>query len=288
MITRRRLLALSAAALVPVPAKASTEWRGRAFGSDVSLSLTGQRQEVDRDLGNLLARMREIEATFTLYDPAGPMAWLNRKGQGALSPDLERILTTCATVHSATDGHFDPTIQSLWVALAENREPDQSLVDFSRVDVGGGAVRLSPGQALSFNGVAQGYAAQELRGMLAARGYRTARVDMGETAALGGPFRLGVEDPGAGRIAEITLANACAATSSPAAMTIGGRSHILHPQGGQPLWSSVTVIGPDATLADAASTAFCLMRAPDMEKAAQSLGLSRVLLVDREGNLATL
>ena len=289
MISRRRFLAVSAAAAVlPVPALASTDWRGRAFGSDVSLSLTGPRGQVEGDLADLLTRMREIEAAFTLYDPAGPMARLNGSGQGRLSLDLERILTTSRRVHAATGGLFDPTIQSVWRALSENLRPDQSLVDLDRVLIDGDTLRLAPGQALSFNGIAQGYAAQDLRQMLADRGYQNARVDMGETATLGGPFRLGVEDPDAGRIAQVTLAGDCAASSSPAAMQVGGRAHILHPKGGAPLWSTVTVIGPDATVADAASTAFCLMPLAEMEKAALALGLSRVLIVDAGGNLTSL
>lgn len=288
MITRRRFLAVSAAALLPLPARASTEWRGRAFGSDVSLSLTGPRGEVERDLADLLTRMREIEAAFTLYVPGGPMARLNATGEGRLTDDLERILTTSRAVHASTGGLFDPTIQSLWLALAEDRVPDPALVDLEQLRVVDGALYLAPGQALSFNGIAQGYAAQELRGMLALRGYRDARVDMGETATLGGPFRLGVEDPAAGRIAQVTLDGDCAATSSPAAMQIGGRAHILHPRGGGLLWSTVTVIGPDATVADAASTAFCLMPLAQMEKAAQTLGLSHVLVVDGGGNLTSL
>lgn len=197
-------------------------WRGRAFGGDVSLDLTGPRDRVAADLVRLTARMRELEARFTLYEDDGPLVRLNLTGKGPLHGDLRRVMEVSRRVHVATNGVFDPTVQSLWAALAEGRGADLSAVGLDRVRMTDTEITLAKGQALTFNGIAQGYAADALRAMLSGWGYSTALVDMGEQAALGGPFRLGLVDPAAGRIGQVTLTGQAAATSSPAAMTIGG------------------------------------------------------------------
>lgn len=289
-LTRRRFMALVASIAMPGAAGAVNRevWRGRAFGGDVSLDLTGPRDRVAADLVRLTARMREIEARFTLYEDDGPLVRLNRTGKGPLHGDLRRVMEVSRRVHVATNGVFDPTVQSLWAALAEGRGADLSGVGLDRVRMTDTEITLANGQALTFNGIAQGYAADALRAMLSGWGYATALVDMGEQAALGGPFRLGLVDPAAGRIGQVTLTGQAAATSSPAAMTNGGRAHILHPKGGHALWSTVTVIAASATLADAASTAFCLMERDAIGQAKVALGLSDVLLVDKDGDLTRL
>lgn len=289
-LTRRRFMALVASIAMPGAAGAVSRevWRGRAFGGDVSLDLTGPRDRVAADLVRLTARMREIEARFTLYEDDGPLVRLNRTGKGPLHGDLRRVMEVSRRVHVATNGMFDPTVQSLWGALAEGRGADLSAVGLDRVRMTDTEITLADGQALTFNGIAQGYAADALRAMLSGWGYSTALVDMGEQAALGGPFRLGLVDPAAGRIGQVTLTGQAAATSSPAAMTNGGRAHILHPKGGRALWSTVTVIAASATLSDAASTAFCLMERDAIRQAKEALGLSDVLLVDSGGDLSRL
>ena len=52
------------------------------------------------------------------------------------------------------------------------------------------------------------------------------------------------------------------AVSAPGALRIGGRGHILHPATGLPAparWTGVSITAPTAALADALSTAACLM-----------------------------
>ena len=91
-----------------------------------------------------------------------------------------------------------------------------------------------------------------VRDHLAAHGFTSALVNIGEYAALGGPFRLGIADPVAGMLAESVLTQGALAVSSPQAMQIGGQGHILHPQGQPPRWSTVAVEADSAALADLA------------------------------------
>ncbi|MEY4981788.1 MAG: hypothetical protein RIR62_54 [Pseudomonadota bacterium] len=286
MIGRRRFLHLAAAAAGAVagfarPAQAA-EWRGVALGADVSLRLTGRGADAAiRDLPPLL---RRIEGTFSLH-AASELARLNADGGGALSGWMARALSLCADMHRVTQGLFDPTVQPLWRALADGGDvaAAAAAVGWGRVRLSPDALRLDAGQALTLNGMAQGFAADLVRDWLAARGFGQAVVDMGETAALGGPFRIGLADLG-----DVTLRGTALAVSVPAALLVGGRSHILHPSGGAPRWRTVAVEADSAAVADALSTALALAD-PDQARAiGTSEGVRRVWLGDAAGGLSQL
>ncbi|WP_417277752.1 FAD:protein FMN transferase [Celeribacter sp.] len=292
-LSRRRFITLSACALA-TPAWAETgRWKGYAFGAEVSLELRGAAGLIEADLQAVIGEIRALERRFSLYDPASDLSRLNARGEGALSQEMREILELSHRVHAVTGGLFDPTIQPLWEALAQGGDVKvaRDLIGLDRVTREADHIKLGAGQKLSFNGIAQGYATDRIAALLSARGYDDALINMGEFTALGGPFRLGFEDPEAGRLGAVHLNAGAMATSSPSAMTVGGETHILHPKGGAPMWSTVTVLAKGAgkaALADTASTAFCLMPRSEIATAKQKLGLSRVYLVDVAGNLSSL
>lgn len=289
-ISRRRFMTLSACALV-APAMASAEtWRGRAFGADVSVTLNGPGDRVAKDLEKIVGEIARLERRFSLFDPSSEICQLNTRGRMAVSDDMYDILLTARRVHQATGGFFDPTVQRLWQALAQAEPlgPAISAIGFSRIRIGPSHVALDKGQALTLNGIAQGFATDRIADLLKRRGYGQALVNIGEYAAVSGPFELGIADPEAGFLGKFGLTDMAVATSSPGAMRVGGSAHILHPWTHTPLWSTVTVEAQTAALADACSTAFCLMSRPQIEKARQALGLSRIWLVDQDGGLARL
>ena len=127
------------------------------------------------------------------------------------------------------------------------------------------AVRLQPGMALTLNGVGQGFIADKVAELLRARGLSHVLIDSGELNALG-PMPDGTGWP-------VTLASggflalqggglassAALGTTFDAAGEVG---HILNPRTGRPApprWKLVTVTAPSSGLADAMSTAACLM-----------------------------
>lgn len=290
-MNRRRFLTLSAAfACAPALARAAT-WRGQALGTEVSVTLSGPRAAVEAALAAIPARLEEVEALFSLYRPDSALVRLNR--DGALSPVpplMRRLMAEATRAHRLTGGLFDPTVQPLWRAMAEGADTEAArrLIGWSRLSVTEGAVRLSPGQQLTFNGIAQGFASDLIREDLVARGFTQALVDIGEQAALGGPFRLGLEDPVHGAQGHRTLTDGAIATSSPGALRLGDSTHILSPDGRQPLWSTVSIEAPSATLADALSTAAVFLPTPALANLKRSAGLTRITTVDVSGRLATL
>jgi thiamine biosynthesis lipoprotein len=119
--------------------------------------------------------------------------------------------------------------------------------------------------ALTFNGIAQGYAADALAALLRAEGFGDVLIDAGEVQALGyredgGSWRAAIAAPDGRILRRLELSDRALATSSPTGTRIGaGQAHIMHPSGRIPLWETVSVSAGSAAVADALSTAFCLM-----------------------------
>lgn len=293
MIARRRFLAISAAALLGRPARAAgpARWSGIALGAEADITLHGPEAATAPALDAVRAILARVEALFSLHDPASALSTLNRTGRlDPAPPAFLRLLREAGRVHRATAGRFDPTVQPLWRALAEGGDPvaARRLIGWHRVRLAGTGVALGPGQALTLNGIAQGFATDLVADSLAARGFGRALVHIGEHRALGGPWRLALEDPEAGFLGTRTLTGTAIATSSPAALRLGpATGHILDPRGGaSPAWSTVSVEAGRATLADALSTAFCLMPRAEIAAARAAFReVRRVTLVDPGGNL---
>ncbi|MCB1332207.1 MAG: FAD:protein FMN transferase [Roseivivax sp.] len=289
-MNRRRFLALSAAfACAPRLALAHT-WQGRALGAEVSVTLTGPRAMAESALAAIPPLLEAIEAQFSLYREGSALNELNAAGRlvrpGAM---MRALLAEAGRAHALTGGLFDPTVQPLWQALAMGADPApaRAAIGWHRVTATAEAVTLAPGQALTLNGIAQGYATDLVRDLLAAHGATRALVDIGEFAALGGPFSLGVEDPAQGLVATRRLSDGAIATSSPGALSLGASGHILAPDGRAPLWSTVSVEARSATLADALSTAAVFLDRGRLETLKDSANVARITAVAPDGRLIT-
>ena len=274
MLTRRRFIAISAA-LAPSMALARTPdlhvETGIALGATVTLRL--HHPDAPRIAALAMAEIRRLEGVFSLYLPDSALVRLNRDARLEAPPlELLECLTLAGSVHRASGGAFDPTVQPLWQAKVEALTRDAALTEVERAKVRAligwdgvvldpAAITLRPGMALTLNGIAQGYIADRVAALLAGHGLTRALVDTGELRALPeGDWPVELASGGG-----IILQDRALATSAPLGMTFGGdgqTSHILDPRTGAPLrsaWRSVTISTPSAALADALSTAACLM-----------------------------
>jgi thiamine biosynthesis lipoprotein len=271
MLTRRRFIAITAA-LAPSMALPNSDLHvetGIALGAKVTLRL--QHPDAPRLASLAMTEIRRLEAMFSLYQSSSSLVRLNRDGRLDAPPfELLECLTLAGAVH-AVSVRFDPTIQPLWQAEAAAVERGIPLSDGERatalaqvgwdgVTLSPEAITLRPGMALTLNGIAQGYIADRTAARLASHGLTRALIDTGEMVALpDGDWPVQVGD------GPILLRNRALATSAPLGMTFGGdgtTSHILDPLTGRPVqsaWKSVTISAPSAALADALSTAACMI-----------------------------
>lgn len=287
-IDRRRFLTISAGiaatAALPHLARAATplhHWRGVALGAEASITLA--HPEAVGLVDRALAEIRRLEGVFSLYRADSALTRLNADGHLAAPPfELLECLALCGRVHAASGGLFDPTIQPLWRHYAERHAigsaPDHNALADALAPVGwdgvtfdSGAIRFRrPGMALSLNGVAQGVIADRVAALLAAEGLTDILVNTGEFRALGGdprggawPVRLSEE----GHLLPdvVPLRDMALASSAPRATSFDGAGrvgHILDPRTGRPTaapWRLASVTAPTAGLADALSTAICLI-----------------------------
>lgn len=265
-LTRRRFIALSAAALAGSagPSGAAPvvrSWRGRALGAEVVVVLRDASEAQVRQLGaRIAARLDRLERALSLHR-ASELVRLNETGVLAHpSADMAAMLMLADRLHATTQGAFDASVQAHWRACALGA-PMRAPFGWERVVRRGASVRLPEGMALTFNGVAQGHAADVLAALIREAGFHEVVVDAGEIAARGAPWPVEIRDEEGARAGRITLTDSCLATSSPRATRIGpdGAPHILHPDGRLAPWRTVSVSAPTAAVADGLSTAFCLM-----------------------------
>lgn len=274
LLSRRRFIAISAAAFAPTMTMANTPElhveTGIALGATVTLRL--YHPDAPRLAAMAIEEIRRLEAIFSLYLPTSALSHLNRDATLAAPPfELLDCLTLAGAVNRASGGRFDPTIQPLWQAEAKALELGQPLSHAERADLmadvgwdgvtlAAEAISLRRGMALTLNGIAQGYIADRVAALLATNGLCRALIDTGEMVALPeGDWPIHLSEG-----SKLTLQNRALATSSPQGMTFGGdgvTSHIFNPTTGRPVqsrWRSMTVSAGSAALADALSTAACL------------------------------
>ena len=293
------------------PAVAALHWARRSLlGFGTTLSLQAAHED-DRTLARALdagvLALRRIEAQMSLFDPGSALSRLNRDGLLRAPPaELVDILEIAHDVSRDNDGAFDVTVQPLWLAFEAaqraGRLPSRqevasarARVDWRALDVSSRLIRFDmPGMAATLNGIAQGYAADHVRAVLASHGIRHALIDAGEFAPLGRnsdarPWTLGIADPHAesALIARLMADGRCIATSADNLTSFSAdhrHHHIFDPHTGySPLTlSAVTVAAHSGAVADALTKVF-FVAGPSQARALAHRWQVDALWVDKAG-----
>ena len=294
-LTRRRFLSLSAAAIaLPSTAVAKgpvVRWRGYALGAAASMTLSGVSETGAAQIfAAVEAELSRLEDIFSLYRQGSALARLNRAGALQQPPaELLEVIALSDSLHRASAGVFDPTIQPLWrlyaARAAAGTLPSRRELAETRQRTGWRKLAFNtseitfenPGMALTFNGVAQGYIADKVADLLRARGLTQVLIDMGEISALGRrpdgrPWQAGIATPNGEVLRRLPLEDRALATSAPLGTVLDPRGrvgHILDPRSGTPAkaWKLVSVSADRAALADGLSTAFSLLPRATIAKA---------------------
>lgn len=296
-LNRRRFISISAAAVAApnvVMASPITSWNGIALGAKAQIHIVGR----DVKLANQLitrteAEIDRLESIFSLYRTNSLLNRLNANGYLASPPpEFLEVLSLSTIVHKATGGAFDPSIQPLWAAYAMHRSPEEisaarALVDWNNLNFKSNRVSFAKrGMALSFNGIAQGYIADRVASLLRGAGLSNVLVNTGEIQAIGhgqsgAGWHVGIVEPHQSRpVHNIFLGERSLATSALMGTKIGdtGRAHLIDPRTGTPggKWSVMSVSAKMASLADALSTAFCLLDEEEISMALQVFTDARI------------
>jgi thiamine biosynthesis lipoprotein len=281
-------------------------WRGVALGADAQLTLVHHDEAMAwRAIGRCIDEIARLEKVFSLYEPESQVSRLNRQGHlDDPESDLLRLLSTAKAVSDRTGGAFDVTVQPLFAyhrrlgssAATEVPATLRALVGYRQFALSSRRVGFrQPGMALTLNGIAQGYISDRVADLLRAAGFANALIGLGETVALGhdatgDAWRVAIADPDRDGqfLARLPLRRGALATSAPAGLTFdaaGKRHHLLEPSSGHSAghYRSLTVLAPNATLADGLSTGLAVTPPDRLRRLLASMPEVGVLAVDRNG-----
>lgn len=262
-----------------------------------SVAVTCLADDVDKAgvaIDAAFRRMAGTAAVLTRFDPAGPVARLNRDGRlENLPSELSEVLHRALAISAVTDGDFDISVLPVLQFFESMRQPavldaadreqigdKDRLIDYRRIALDAKGVRFThPGMAITLDGLAKGYVIDQGIASLKASGIESALVDAGgDVRAISGSdsnrqWHVGIVDPAdINKVAAIvTLRNAALGTSGNYRIFYSSDKtlfHVIDPHTGySPLnYSSVTVMGETSVDADAMSVAAASMPVPRLRE----------------------
>ncbi len=232
-------------------------------------------------------RGEEIEAICTDYDPASELMKLSAAPPNQPVPVSSTLAAVLAYAHATaelTEGAFDPTFGPLTRLWRESRKekalPDAEVLAKARrasswknfeVDLEKRFVVLKhEGMQLDLGGIAKGFAADEMLGVLNDHGIHHAFIAIAGDVRLGAPppgksaWRVGIKTLGPKLTQFIEVSNCAVSTSGDLYQFVqidGVRySHIIDPATGLGLTrrTAATVVAPTAVQTDPLATFCCI------------------------------
>lgn len=312
----RRLAAaigLTIVSLMTMPAAAgSASYRGVRYlmGTWCDLTLFDEAPESAPAVAEAaFQEIARLERVMSTWSPDSELSRVNgkaRTGPQAISDDLAAVIAAALDTCRASGGAFDPTVGPLLTLWRFNTDrpavPTSRAAADARGRVGCGkvsirrdppAIQLPPGVSLDLGGIGKGFAVDRALDVLRARGVHRVKLDFGSSSLafeghVDGGWPVVLADP---RDPERPLASFRVKAGSVSSSGQYERSfvrngrrygHIFDPRTGRPVQSNlllVTVIAPDATQADALSTALFVMgRTRGAQLVAQMPGVSAIFV----------
>ena len=231
------------------------------------------------------AEIVRLDAVLSSFKPASDLSRVNRDGARgfvAVDSSLYDLVERSMALSALTGGRFDVTVGPLlrvWRAASESgRVPDPADVARARACVGSDGIELRPPDRIrlrsacveiELGGVGKGYAVDRALAVMRAHGVTRALVNFGGSSIAaagappgreGWPVRLGAA---VGGCDVVLLRDAGMSTSEqrprPFVEPDERADGILDPRSGAPVAAAaVTVVAPDATIAEALTKALLM------------------------------
>src|SRR5699024_321097 len=257
------------------------------------------RAQAQRAITACVDEIARLERIFSLYQGNSDLRQLNATGELAHpAQELVEVVAFALQLAQQSKGYFDPTIQPLYELYVEHFRdsathaagPSEQILEQALSRVDHGAVTLDndrirfqrPGMAITLNGVAQGYITDRIAHLLTEYGFEDILIDVGEIRANGRrsdgrAWKAAVADPRDTDGTDQHLLALELGKPSPALATSSGFGspfyaasetgqlpdfhHLLNPHTGQSAaqYHSVSVMAPNAMLADGLSTALTVL-----------------------------
>jgi len=268
-----------------------------SMGTELRVTLwTGDEHAAGVAIEAVFNEFERLESLMSVWRAGSDIQRLNAAaGQGAVavSPDVIAVLRDARQISEWTDGRFDVTFAALSDVWRfdhqdqDNRLPDMNevrrrlpLIDYKALEIDdrAGTARLArAGMRVNLGGIGKGFAVDHGIAILQRAGFKNFTIQSGGDLFAAGlkdgrPWRFGLQDPRGptGRtFAAVELSDSSFSTSGDYEryfMKDGRRyHHIIDPRSGMPARGcrSVTILAPNATLADGLSTGVFLLGPAD-------------------------
>ncbi|GAB4023808.1 FAD:protein FMN transferase [Spirosoma koreense] len=277
------------------PTDSIHQWVGRLMGNRFEISVVSADADwAQARLADAVAEISRIERLLTTFDDASQTNQINaRAGLGPVRVDAEvfALIQRALRLSVLTQGAFDITYGSidkrLWnFDTAMTALPDSQtarrlvrLINYRNVllNESDSTVFLRErGMRIGFGGIGKGYAAEQAKRLLQSLGVTSGIVNAAGdlttwgTQPNGQPWTIGIADPARQGVATrafsyLNISDMAVATSGnyEKYALINGRrySHTIDPKTGYPVSGirSVTIVAPNAELADALATPVMVM-----------------------------
>ena len=269
--------------------KANESESSELYAMDTVMSLTAYGSHAREALDSASAEIQRLDKLFSISSETGDIYRVNRDGEGDLSEDTRSLLASALEYGKDTNGIFDCTIEPVmeaWGFTTKNyRIPSDSElaellshVDASTVTLSGNHVTLPEDVKLDLGGIAKGFTSARVMEVFKNSGVTSGIISLGGNVQTLGTkpdeklWRVGIQDPN-----DLNAMFAVVEVSDEAVITSGAYQryfeengvhyhHIIDPRTGYPAengLTSVTIISPDGTLADALSTSLFIMGPDD-------------------------
>ena len=253
-------------------------------------------------------RVWELDDRFSVFKENSEISRINQAAGVdfvKVHADTFDIIKAALHFSKLSVGAFDisarPLVELWGIGRKENQIPLPSeialrkrLVDFKDIimDENSGSVMLRrPLQALDLGGIAKGYAADEVRKILADHGCKDALINLGGTViTMGAPRSIGIQDPRKesgvpmGRLRAENCSLVTSGSYEKFFIRDGVRyHHIIDPRTGYPVCSEllgVTLIGSSAMELDALSTAIFILGIPEGQRLLKKSGIEAVFITE--------
>lgn len=248
--------------------------------------------------------IREYESVLSATQPGSPLSLLNKTGTTDNQIIID-LVSRCSEISALTNGYFDITVYPAvyeWGFTTDNHrvltkeESDEltKLIGYQKITRNEERLTLQPSMMIDFGAVAKGYCTDKLVELLREKNISSAVLNLGGNVyALGrkpngSKWEIGIKNPLGEKYVGTLEGEDVAVVTSGAYQRYFERGgvkygHILDPFTARPAESdlaSATVIGPNALLCDALSTALFVMGLDKSISFLQNVDVQAVLVTE--------
>ncbi|MBS9782831.1 MAG: FAD:protein FMN transferase [Arcobacter sp.] len=258
------------------------QYKSKCLGANSSITIyTKDEKKAQKTIYLALKEVNRLENIFSLFRSNSDIVKLNKNGF-IDNPKNEffELISFAQKISKLSDGYFDITVQNLWIAhkrfsnkeklLNKELEKMKSLISWRDIKLTREKISFKQkGMKITLNAIAQGYITDKITEFFKNKGFENILINFGEYRSFGKAsnrnWRLSINNTKN----IIDLNNRAISTSSSVGTKFNEKyHHLFNPKtySSSKINETISVVAPNATIADALSTTLAVMPKDKREK----------------------